>query len=93
MRTALAFNGLTALFLVEGFNMGTKNVATLYEGICKADEIGRNGGQLSTCCLCTLQFPYIMPGVVPTGFTVSSISFDILLESTRFLKMVSIRFS
>ena len=61
--------------------MGTKNLARLYAGVCKADKIGRNGGQPSTCCLCTLQFPYIIPGLVPTGFTNLRISFDILLES------------
>ena len=36
--------------------MGTKNLARLYVGVFKADKIGRNGGQPSTCCLCTLQF-------------------------------------
>ena len=72
--------------------MGTKNLARLYVGVCKADKTDRNGGQPSTCCLCTLQFPHIIPGLVPTGFTNLLISFDILLESTRFLKMASIRF-
>ena len=32
-------------FLLKGFNMGTKNLARLYVGVCKADKIGRNGGQ------------------------------------------------
>ena len=63
--------------------MGTKNVARLYVGVCKAYKIGQNGGELSTCCLCTLQFPYIIPSLVPTGFTNLHISFDILLK-TRF---------
>ena len=44
-------------FLVKGFNMRTKNLARLYVGACKADKIDRNGGQRSTCCLCTLQYP------------------------------------
>ena len=55
--------------------------------------MGRNGGQPSTCCLCTLQFPYIVLGLVPTGFIDLRISFDILLESLSFWKMVSMRFS
>ena len=28
--------------------MGTKNLARLYVGVCKADKIGQNGGQPST---------------------------------------------
>ena len=80
-------------FLVKGFDMTTKNLARLYVGVCKADKIRRNGGQPSTCCLYTLQFPYKIPGLVATSFTNLRISFDILLESTSFLKMVSTRFS
>ena len=45
---------------------------------------GVGGGQPSNCCLWTLQFPYIIPGLVSAGFTNLHISFDILLESTRF---------
>ena len=75
-------------FLVKGFNMGTKNLARLYVGVCKANKFSRNGGQPSIYCLCTLQLPYIKPELVPTGFTDLSISFDVLLESTKFLKMV-----
>ena len=73
--------------------MGTKNLARLYVGVCKANKIDQNRGQPSTCCLCTLQFPYIIPGLVPTGFINLHISFGILPESPRFLKMVSICFS
>ena len=80
-------------FLVKRFNMGTKNFPKLYVGVCKADKIGRNEGQASTCYVCTLEFPYIIPGLVPTGFMNLRISFDILLESTSFLKMLPIRFS
>ena len=49
----------------------------------KTNKIGKNrgGGQPSTSCLCTLQSPYM------------KISFDILLESIKFLKVVSIGFS
>ena len=73
--------------------MGTKNVASLYVVVCKADKIGRNGRQTSTCSFSSLQFPYIILGLVPTGFTNLRIFFHILLQSTRFLKMLSIRFS
>ena len=33
--------------------MGTKNLARLYVGDRKAEKIDRNGGQPSSCCLCT----------------------------------------
>ena len=45
------------------------------------------------CCLWTLQSSYIVPGLVSTGFTGLHIYIDILLELSRFLRMVSIRFS
>ena len=32
------------LFLVKEFDMGTKSLARLYVGVCKADKIGRNEG-------------------------------------------------
>ena len=67
-------------FLVKGSNIGTKNLARLYVGVCKADRIGLNGGQPSTSCLCTLQSPYIVPDLVLTGFIDFRISFDILLD-------------
>ena len=52
----------------------------------KTNKIGKNrggggGGQPTTYCLCTFQSPYM------------KISFDILLESIKFLKVVSIGFS
>ena len=31
-------------FLVKGFDMGIKNLARLYVGVCKADKIPWNGG-------------------------------------------------
>ena len=55
--------------LVNVSNIGTRNLARLYVGVYKADRIGLNGGQPCTSCLCTLQSPYIVPGLVPTGFT------------------------
>ena len=36
------------LVLVKGFYRGTKNLARLYVGVCKANKIGRNGGHSST---------------------------------------------
>ena len=51
-------------FLVKGFNMRTSNLAMLYLVICKASKIGRNCGQPYAWCLCTLQFPYIIAGLV-----------------------------
>ena len=57
--------------------------------VCKVDRIGLNAGQLFISFLCTLQSPYIVSGPVSTGFKDLRIYFDILLESNRFLKMVS----
>ena len=57
------------LFLVYGINIGTKHLARLCLGACKANKIGLNGGKLSTLCLCTLQNPHIDHGQVPTCFT------------------------
>ena len=36
------------LVLVKGFYRGTKTLARLYVGVCKANKIGRNGGHSST---------------------------------------------
>ena len=70
-------------FLVKKFNMETKDVASLYVRDCRANIIDRNGGHPSSKCLCTLQSPCILPGLVLTGFTGLRISSDILLELTR----------
>ena len=80
-------------FLVKEFNMETKDVASLNVGDYKADKIDRNGGHPSSWCLCTLQSPYIVLGLVQTGFTDLRISFDILLDLTRYMNKVSVRFS
>ena len=77
---------------IKRLNMGAKNITRLYIGVSKAKKTGLNGGEPSTCCACALQFLYIKPGLVPIGFTDLRISFDILLELTRFLKRMSIRF-
>lgn len=68
--------------------MENKNVARLYVGANKID--GNGGWKPYTCCLCTLQSPYIVPGLVPTGFTHLRISFVCQPGmSTRFSKIVS----
>ena len=81
------------MFLVKRFDIGTKHIARLYVEVCKTDKIGLNLWQPSTSCLCTFKNPYIIPRLVPTGFTELHLSFDILLESTKFSKMGSVRFS
>ena len=53
--------------LVNDFKLGIKNFANLLVRVLTADKIGGNGGQLSTLHLSTLQSPYIIPGLVPTG--------------------------
>ena len=56
------------LLVVNGSKIGTKYLASLYVGVCKADKIGLKGGQPSTHFSCILQDPYIIPGLVTTGF-------------------------
>ena len=79
--------------------MGTKNLAMLNVGVYKADKIGgklpkwAGGGAAIYMLIMYLAISIHIPGLVPTGFTNLRISFEILLESTRFLKIVSIRFS
>ena len=41
----------------------------------------------------TLQSPYIIPGLVPTGFRDLLVSSDMLLDARSFFKMLSTRFS
>ena len=71
--------------------MGTKILARLYVGVCEADKIGQMGG--SHLLVVYVLAIYIIPDLVFTGFTNFRISFDILFESTGFLKMMSTRFS
>ena len=73
--------------------MGTKNFLMLYVRFFKANEIGRNGGQPSTWLVMYFAKSMHITWPNPTGFTVLGISFDIMLELTRFFKMMSIRFS
>ena len=73
------------LILANGSKTDTKDFASLYVGVCKADKIGLKGRQPSTHFLCTLQETYIIPGLVPNGFTCFRVSSDRLFESTSFL--------
>ena len=56
------------LLVINDSKIGTRYFESLYVGACKADKIGLNGGELSTHFFCTLQEPYIIAGLVPTGF-------------------------
>ena len=73
------------LLLVYGSKIGTKYFASLYVGVCKAGKIRLKGGQPSTYFLCTLQEPYIIPGLVPTVFRCLCVFSYMLLESISFL--------
>ena len=50
--------------IVEGLNMGTKNLAKWYVWVCKTDKFGPNGRQSSLCCLCALEISYIVAHLV-----------------------------
>ena len=56
------------LLVINDSKIGTRYFESLYVGACKADKIGLNGGELSTHFFCTLHEPYIIAGLVPTGF-------------------------
>ena len=64
------------LLLVNGSEIGTKYFASLYVGVCKANKFGLKDEKPSTHFLCTLQEPYIIPGLVLTGFTCLRVSLD-----------------
>ena len=80
-------------FLVEGFDVGTKNLTRSYVGFCKDNKTEINWGQWSTSWLCTWQSPLIVPGLVSINLIDLRISFDLLIKPTKFLKMVSRSFS
>ena len=63
------------LFVVKGFKIWTKNFTNLLE---EADKLVWNGEQLFTIALCTLHEPYIIPGLLPTGFNDFLVFSDIL---------------
>ena len=79
-------------FLVKVSYVRAKTLTRLYVRVCIVKRIGLNGGHPSSSCLCTLQSPYIVPGLVSTGFIELRIFSDILLESVKLLKMVYMRF-
>ena len=58
-RTVYSFN-------VNSLSIGANNFAMLYAQVPIADKTGRNGGTLfdAPLPLCTLQSPYIIPGMV-----------------------------
>ena len=77
------------LLLVNDSKIGTKYFASLYVGVSKVDKYGMKGGQPSTHLLYILQEPYIILGLVPTGFRCQRVSSDMLLESTSFSNFIS----
>ena len=81
------------LLVVNDSKRGTTYLASLDVGVCKANKIDLKGGQPSSHFLCTLQEPYIIPGLVPTGFRCPRVSLDMLLELTSFLYILSTGFS
>ena len=66
------------LLVVNDSKIGTKYFASLYVGVYKADKLGLRGGQSLTHFLSTFQEPYIIPGLVPTGFRSLRIPLDML---------------
>ena len=76
------------LLVVNGSKIGTKNLASLYvAGVCKADKSSIKGGQPWTHFLCTLQEPYIITGLVLTGFRCFRVSSDRHLSQQAFCKI------
>ena len=76
---------IVCLLLVNGSKMGTKYIASLHAGVCKADKFGLEGRQPLKHFACTLQKPYNIPDLVPPGFRCFRASSDMLLESRSFL--------
>ena len=81
------------LLVVNDSKRGTTYLASLDVGVCKANKIGLKGEQPPPHFLCTLQEPYIIPGLVHIGFRCPRVSSDMLLELTSFLYILSIGFS
>ena len=53
---------------VNSDRIGTKNLASLYDGVLIAERMGRKGGQSPTDPLWTLQSPYKTPGWLPKTY-------------------------
>ena len=64
------------LLVVNDSETGTKNFASLYVGVCKVGKFCLKGRHPSTHSACTLQGPYIIPGLVPTSFKCLHVSSD-----------------
>ena len=79
------------LLVVNGSKIGTKYFASLCVSVCKANKIAMTGGYSLTHFLCTLQEHYSRSS--SHWFQMSSCFPDILLESTSFLEILSMRFS
>ena len=73
---------IVSLLVVNVSKTGTKYSASLYAGVCKVDKIGLKDGQPSTYVLYISQVPYIIPGLVSTGFRCLRVSSNMLLKST-----------
>ena len=73
--------------------IGFKNFASLYVGVCKADNTCLKGRKSSTCFSCLLQAPYIIPGLAPTSFKYLYVSSDMPLEVESFLQILLMHFS
>ena len=75
------------LLLVSGSKKGVKYFASLYVGVCEADQIGQTWTAIDTF-LRTLQEPYIIPGLVPTSFRCFRVCSDMLSERASFLQIL-----
>ena len=53
--------------VVRGSSIGTKNFASLYVSVPKADKIGLEDGRPSVPILWTFAKPYITPSLEPEG--------------------------
>ena len=72
------------LLVVNDSEIGTKNFASLYVDVCKADSICLKGRKSSTHFSCTLQELH-SPRPSSPGFNCFCVSLDMLLESTSLL--------
>ena len=66
------------LLVVNGSKIGTKYFASLYVGVCKANQISLKRAQ-HRHFLWALQEPYLIPALIPPGFRCLRISSDMLL--------------
>ena len=81
------------LAVVDCSRIATKNFTNLYVGVCKTNKMVLKANQSLTNFLWTLQEPYIIPGIVPTGFKCLFVYLDRIFQSTNFLQILLMRFS